>query len=409
MTTMGVWMVALAGLGVGTGPGSDALLSKQNTIDWPVHIVDSDSHPAGRSPVMVVGTLFTGGHCYREDDGNRVHVTPADQIVMPARSVGNKYSKAMNEYLLGNVRSRPSCDEEETCVFLTSPPLNNGWEFTVDSVQREDKLWTVRVSYWYDNIKHQWSPGPNRSGQMLRLGWLPPGEYTCRIIVNHRVMDTASGRPGLYHHTQSLIAETPFTVTKSDPWRFHDWDQAPSTSVVKDADLKPLRFQPEAPQQMIYYAARRTPVPAEAAEKPQDSKGEVKLVWTPELDWRAWGQKSETLWRPEVAEPGGASVLVARITGGPGQVMGKYDWAEVTSIAWDPAEGAETVVIHAKVWRRAFIDGGKPARVNPEFAVPIDTRGLKGSPAEIGTRIGVRVVWSEGIDNPRGATEEIRH
>ncbi len=393
-----------------------------NPVPWPVHIVDGDMHPGGRSPLMVVGSLFTGGHCYREDDGNRVHATPAGQIVMPSRYQENKYSKVMAEYLLGNVRPRPSCNEEETCVFLTSPPLNNGWDFTVDSVRLDGKRWEVEVSYWYDDIKHEWSPGANRDGQMLRLGWLPPGDYTCRLTLTHRFMkaDTkrGGGRVGIYERTKAETGEVAFTVGKGDAWQFHPWDQAPTTAVLKQEGMQAVLTPSGPAQQMPFYAARRmdanvggpsTGGPA----RPEDRPATVNLVVTPPLDWHKHSQAAETLWeRPATALTEG--VLVAQVFGGKGQFMGRHDWAEITAVEWDDGVAAgvtpgvpPTVTIRATVWRRAFIDGNKPETKVPAFAVPLETAGL-GPVADLVKTLKVNVVWSEGSDNPRGAEFEIR-
>lgn len=381
---------------------------------WPVHVVDCDSHPGGRSPLMVVGTLFTGGHCFREDDANRVHVTPADQIVMPTRCVGNKYSPVMAEYVLGNVRPRPSCDEEETCVFLTSPPLNNGFLFTVDAIGFDGSAWSVTATYWHDDIKHQWSPGANIQGQMVRLGWLKPGDYTCKLTLNHRFMKAGTARPGVYELTKVLLGETKFTVGKGDPWRFHPWDQAPATAVVRTEDLQPCKFEAGPPQQPLYYAAKRLEagpqsLAANGLAKPEDRPSSATLVVTPPLDWRQHSQKSATLWEtPAAARTEG--VLTARITGGGEQIMGKHDWAEVTAVEWwgRPGHDKLKVRVHATVWRRAFIDGGKEERSLPVFAVPLATDGL-GPVAELAKSLEVEAVWTEGVDNPRGAELEIRH
>ncbi len=386
---------------------------------WPVHIVDCDMHPGGRSPLAVVGSLFTGGHCFREDDGNRVHWTPAEQIVMPARCIGNKYSKVMAEYLLGNVRPRPSCNEEETCVFLTSPPVNNGWDFTVDSLSLEGNTWTVTCSYWSDDIKHQWSPGSNRKGQMLRLGWLPAGDYTLRVVFNDMFMPADTDRPGVYNLRARREGKTTFTVGKGDPWNFHPWDQAPSTAIINEKDLTNVRVEPGPSQQPLYYAARRMPVentPTTGGPKgPEDRPVVTHLCVTPALDWRKYGQSSATLWeRPQVALEQG--VLTASIFGGFKQTMGKYDWAEITAVEWSkqqppPNGGAApipSVTIRITIWRRAFIDGGKPEKVLPAFAIPLVHEGLP-APAELVKNLKVNVEWSEGVDNPRGAVFEIRH
>lgn len=383
------------------------------TRPWPVHIVDCERHPGGRSPAMVVGSLFSGGHCYREDQGNRVHQTPLDQIVRPSPCAGNKYSKAMNEYLLGNVRPRPSCDEEETCVFLTSPPLNNGFEFTIDGVELTANTWTVHASYWYDDIKHQWGPGANHEAQMLRLGWLKPGNYTCKLELSHRFMKAGTTRPGVYANTKVEVGEVAFSIAKSDPWQFHPWDQEPSKAVLRFEDLKPAKFEAGPDQQMPFYAVRRVeagvfrPAPGESA-KPADRVPTTTLVVTPPLEWTNWAQKSATLWEHPAAEPAGG-VLVAQITGGKDQQMGRYDWAEVTSIDWHPGIDPgitpgtpPSVTINARVWRRALIDGSKPEITLPAFAIPLIHQGL-GAPAELAKKLKVTVLWSEAIDDPRSA------
>jgi len=73
----------------------------------PVHIVDCAGSAAGRAPIALVGTLFTGGVCYREYDAECASLTPADELVLPCPCKPNKYSATMTEYLLGNVRPRP--------------------------------------------------------------------------------------------------------------------------------------------------------------------------------------------------------------------------------------------------------------------------------------------------------------
>lgn len=405
-------LFALAALSPADNPNP---VQPSTPVPWPVHIVDGDMHPGGRSPLMVVGSLFTGGHCYREDDGNRVHATPLGQIVMPSRYAENKYSKVMAEYLLGNVRPRPSCNEEETCVFLTSPPLNNGWDFTVDSVRLVGREWEIAASYWYDDIKHQWSPGANRDGQMLRLGWLPPGEYTCRLTLTHRFMKADTKRPGLYERAKAETGTVAFTVGKGDPWSFHPWEQAPSTAVLQQEAMLAVLTEFGPKQQMPFYAFLRLDASIGAAHPssspgPKDSPPpSVHLVVTPPLDWHKHSQDAATLWqRP--ATPLTEGVLAAEVLGGREQFLGRHDWAEITAVEWDdgiPSSVPPTVTIYATVWRRAFIDGNKPETTRPAFVVPLETTGL-GPVAELVKTLKVNVVWSEGTDNPRGAEFEIR-
>lgn len=385
-----------------------ASFAAADEVPWPVHVVDSDRHPGGRSPLLVVGSLFTGGHCYREMDGNRVHATPADEIVMPARCVSNKFSPVMAEYLLGNVRPRPGCDEEETCLFLTSPALENGHEFTVDSVSFDGRAWRVTATYWHDDVKHQWSPGANREGQMVRLGWLPPGDYACKLTLEHRFMKADAPRKGVYELTRVLSGETKFTVGKGDPWRFHPWDQAPSAAVIREEDLTPCKFEAGPPLQPLYYAARREVVdPAmlksQGAAREAHLKAVESLTTTAPLDWRKYAQKSATLWEAPAGAPADG-VLTARIVGGARQVMGRHDWAEVTAVEWFAGENPPKVRIHARVWRRALIDGNPEVRSVPAFAVPLAADGL--SEAQRGA-LKVEAVWSEGRDDPRGAAPEV--
>jgi hypothetical protein len=381
-------------------------------VAWPVHIVDSARHPGGRSPFAVVGSLFTGGHCYREDDGNRVHVTPADEVVMPARLKANKYSPVMEEYLLGNLRPRPGCDEEETCVFLTSPPLENGQDFTVDAVRFDGRVWSVSASVWCDEGVPRGGPGPSREGQMLRLGWLKPGEYACRFTLSRRVAPAGTPRPGVYTLTDVMVGATTFTVGKGDPWAFHPWDQAPTAAVVKHDDLEPCKFEAGPPLQPLYYAARREVVSPDlpqpsGVKRLEDRMPTEEFFVTPALDWKKYGQKSATLWeRP--AGPPASGVLTARFTGGGRQVMGRYDWAEVTAVEWFDREDPPRVRVHAAIWRRPYMHGNRGELALPAFAVPLASRGL-GSPVDLAERLKLEVVWSEGEDNPRGAVEEVRH
>lgn len=372
-------------------------------VPLPVHVVDSGGHPGGRSPLMVVGSLFTGGHCYREDDGNRIHATPQGQIVMPARFAANKYSHVMTEFSLGNVRPRPGTDEEETLVFLTSPPLENGHEFTIDRLEVNGTTFIVHASHWFDDIKHEWSPGARRDAHLLRLGWLPPGEYTCRLMLTRRFMSAQTPRPGIYTAAELLTGETKFTVAKGDPWHFHSWDQAPSTAVVREESLAPMRFEKGVLQQPPYYAVKRP----DAAGQPDEDR--IELVLTAPLDWRKHSQADATLWETPHNATADA-VLVARVTGGKARTLGRHDWAEITSIQWtnqDPAKGPPEVTIHAAVWRRSYIDGNAPTSSRPAFVVPIVHEGL-GSAKDLAQSLRVTVAWTEGSDNPRGAVLEIR-
>jgi hypothetical protein len=381
----------------------------------PVHVVDSGGHSGGRSPLMVVGTLFTGGHCYREDDGNRVHATPAGQIVMPARFAANKYSHVATEYALGNVRPRPGTDQEETLVFLTSPALENGHEFTIDRVSRIGNAWTVEASHWHDDHKPQWSPGPTRDVHLLRLGWLSAGDYTCRVVLSRRFVMTDAPRQGIYATTAMLTGEAAFSVSKGDPWHAHPWDQPLSTATVREESLTAMKF--EAPpeknglaDQPVYYGFKKLP----AASEGMKDKPSVEVGVTPALDWRKHSQSDATLWEafltPDKTPADG--VLVARITGGKAHALPRFDWAEVSGIEWsnESAPDADRVVtIYATVWRRPYIDGNAPTATSPRpaFAVPIETRGL-GPVADLAKTLRVRVVWSEGIDNPRNAVSEVR-
>jgi hypothetical protein len=389
---------------------SAAQMNKDSApIAVPVHVVDSGGHAGGRSPLMVVGSLFTGGHCYREDDGNRVHATPAGQIVMPARFAANKYSPVMTEYALGNIRPRPGTDQEETLVFLTSPALENGHEFTIDRVSRSGNAWTVEVSHWHDDIKHEWSPGPTRDAHLLRLGWLAAGDYTCKVVLTRRFMK-AEAPSGRYATTEVLSGETTFTVSKGDPWHAHPWGQAPSTAVVREEALKPVKFEPGPPEQPVFYGSKRL-----AASTPGvGDEASVEVGVGAMLDWRKHSQSDELLWAaflPEGQAPVDG-VLTARIIGGKQHALARFDWAEVNAVEWtdDGASGgALAVTIFATVWRRPYIHGNTPtgASPRPAFAVPLSTGGL-GAVGDLANAVKVRVVWAEGVDNPRNAVSEIR-
>lgn len=378
---------------------------------WPVHIVDSDSHPAGQPPLVVVGSLFTGGHCFREDDAGTVHRTPEGQIVLPVRLTTNKYSPAMTEYLLGNVRPRPSCNEEETCVFLTSPPLDAFDQFRVDSIDQAGNTFTLSVSSWRDDSGKRWGPGPNHSAQMVRLGWLPPGEYKLILRLHDRFCTTGVKNPALYSDQGVRIGQTSFVVAKADAWNFHTWDQAPSTAVIDEKSLSSPSKIPSLTeidpakallQQLPYFAYRRAAAPAAETETT------AKLTLTPPLDWHKHSQQAESLWNPiapEKADPKVPFNLVARVTGGTRQIMGKYDWAEINAVEWK----GSAVTIHASIWRKPYIHGNDSVRNIPEFAVPLETSHLAADLSESLAGLSISVVWHEGIDNPRDAVEEVRH
>lgn len=379
---------------------------------WPVHIVDSDSHPAGQPPLIVVGSLFTGGHCFREDDAGTVHRTPAGQIVLPVRLTDNKYSKAMTEYLLGNIRPRPSCNEEETCVFVTSPPLNAYDEFRIDSIDQEGDTFTISASHWRDDSGEHWGPGPNHSAQMVRLGWLPAGDYKLILRLRDRYCTTGGKRPALYADQGVRIGQTTFTVTKSDAWQFHSWDQPASASIIREKDLSSPSKIPSLTQtdratatlqQQPYFAYRTAPAPAPTAP-PTETEPTATVTVTPSLDWHKHSQAAATLWMP-VADAKAPATLVARITGGTRQILGKYDWAEINAVEWK----GSTVTIHASIWRKPYIYGNDKVRNIPEFAVPLESDGQDPDPAKAAAAIKVNVIWHEGIDNPHNAVEEVRH
>jgi hypothetical protein len=376
---------------------------------WPVHIVDGDSHPACNPPLAVVGSLFTGGHSYREDDAGTIHRTPEGQIVQPVRLVANKYSKAMGEYLLGNIRPRPSCNDEETCVFLASPPLNPYNEFRVDKIEQEGSTFMVHVSYWRDDSRIQWGPGPYHTAQMVRLGWLPPGDYTLVLRVNDRFSRVKGTYPGLYSDEGVRMGQTKFTVAKADAWSFHTWDQPASTAVIHEKNLTvavPPYDSAGKPQPMLqkpYFAFRRSPAPAAKAE------ASTTIALAPEVDWHKDSQLSESLWTIAKGEPKpeqrSSMTVVARISGGTPRLLGRYDWAEINKVEWTGAN----VVIHASVWRKPYIHGNNALLQVPEFAVPLETGQIDADPLKAASAIKVSVVWHEGIDNPRNALEEVRH
>lgn len=384
------WTMALcAGMLVGGGEAEPPAVRA-----WPVHIVDGGSHPAGQPPMVVVGSLFTGSHCYREDDSGRVHLTPADEIVMPARLVPNKYSAVMDEYLLGNVKPRRGCNEEETCVFLRSPPLNAYDEFTVDDVEQRGNTFTVRVSHWTTDQKVEWGPGSHHEGQMLRLGWLEAGEYVVKVECRDMRAEMGGSRPGLYEEMGVGRGEVGFTIVKSDAWQLHNWDEGVTPAQIRELKKEEGAQREGKLRQLLYYAHRDAAVPMEGAT----------LAFAPALDWRKYGQKAEGLWGSVEGAATADATLVARFTTPKESPLGVYDWNEVTGIEWDGDE----VTVHAAAWRKAYIYGNEKAKRYTEFAVPLETRGMSGTPEEWLARVKVRVVWKEGIDNPRNAVEEVR-
>ena len=358
--------------------------------------------------MVVVGTLFTGGYCYREDDSAAVHITPNGQITLPVRLVGNRHSPEMTEYLLGNVRPRPSCSDQETCVFVTSPPLNGYDEFRIDSITQEGNRFTVFASHWTDDSGRVWGPGPNHSAQMVRLGWLPPGDYTLQFNLRKRLCASGQKLPALYDDKGSSVAQTAFSVTKADAWHFYNWDQSTTPAVIKQDSLIPASLTPTpAPgitvHQLPYYAHRRVP------SKGAKIEASAVVTITPNLDWHKHSQNAATLWTP--IEPGAPTdpksppTLVARISGGTPNLLGKYDWADISAVEWKDT----TVTIYINTWRRNYIYSNHTVGDFPEFAVPLESAHLDPDPVKAAASVKVNVVWQNGIDNPRNAVEEVRH
>lgn len=389
----------------------------------PVHIVDCASHPAGRTPFAVVGTLFTGGHCYREYDADRLSLTPPEQLVLPCQCRPNKFSAAMNEYLLGNVRPRASAKDEDTCVFLTSPALSNGFDggvgvggfdFTVDSLSLQGDVYSVTTTYWHDDSTHQWGPGPLRTGQMLRLsspgygpgGWLRPGQYTLKVVARDLFMHVTPGGRPLYQLASTKAASTAFTVVDGDPWAVHSWDQAPSGAVIREEDLKPTGAPGKAAEdswprwQAPVFAVRRVDgkgVRPENAEKQKDGSLEVRLTYSTQApgSWKNYGALAQPLWDGDAEGAASAldatkGIVVARISGIEwAHRVAPNDTAELTSVEWT---ATEEVTLHIALWRSSAADQRTQI---PELAVPLETRGLGGSLKEIGERLKVSVSWDE--------------
>lgn len=375
---------------------------------WPVHIVDSDSHPAGQPPMVVVGSLFTGGHCFREDDAGTIHRTPDGQITLPVRLTANKHSRIAEEYLLGNVRPRPSCNDQETCVFITSPPLNGYDEFRIDTITQEGTRFTVNASHWTDDSGRVWGPGPNHSAQIVRLGWLPAGDYTLQFNLRKRASACGKAFPALSDDKGLNVGQTPFTVTKADAWHYHKWDQPASAAIITQDSLKPASIIPTpgpdvAKYQRPYFSHKRVPSNGAKAE------AAATVTITPNLDWHKHSQSSATLWTPIDAaaptDPKAPPTLVARISGGTPHLLGKYDWADVSAIEWK----GTTVTVYINTWRKSYIHGNDRVADIPEFAVPLESAHLDPDPAKAAASIKVEVVWQNGIDNPRNAVEEVRH
>jgi hypothetical protein len=396
----------------------------------PVHVVDCAGSPAGRAPVALVGTLFTGGHCYREYDADRIALTPPDQLVLPCPCVPNKHSAAMTEYLLGNVRPRPSAKDEDTCVFLTSPPLSNGFDggigvggfdFTVDALTLQGNVYTATTTYWHDDSKQEWGPGALHMGQMVRLsspgygpgGWLRPGDYTLNLIARELFMSVTEGGRPLYQLVSTKTGSTSFNVVDGEPWDVHTWEQAPSTAVIHDKNLVavPNELKQESAAgvnswprwQPPVFAVQRTDgkgIRPETAQKYKDGSREVRLTFSAQKPgtWKNYAPAAKPLWESgglDVSKDAAAldasnGIIIARVSGIEwAHRVAPKDTAEVTSVEWT---STESVTLHIALWRRSAADERTQI---PEFVVPLETRGLNGTLPEIGERLRVMVVWNE--------------
>jgi hypothetical protein len=389
----------------------------------PVHVVDCAASPAGRSPVAVVGTLFTGGNCFREYDADRLALTPPDQLVLPCPCKPNKFSPAMTEYLLGNVRPRPSAKDEDTCAFLTSPPLSNGFDggvgvggfdFTIDSLTLQGSTYTATTTFWHDDSKHQWGPGPLRTAHMLRLsspgygpgGWLRPGSYTFTIISRDLFMSVTPDARPLYHLVSTRNASTAFSVVDADPWNAHTWDQAPSTSIIRDADLNPTTLDkaavtPSWPRwQPPVFAVRRADgknVRPENAPILKDASREVRCTFSSQTpgSWKNYAPPAQPLWDADADDAASAldatkGIIIARVAGIEwAHRVAPSDTVELTSVEWT---ATDAVTLHIALWHRSAADERPQI---PELAIPLETRGLPGSLKDIADRLKITLSWDE--------------
>ncbi|MCX5688527.1 MAG: hypothetical protein NTV94_01820 [Planctomycetota bacterium] len=415
-----MWFAGLVTVASGAQPAAPVPMYR-----LPVHIVDCAGSPAGRAPAAVIGSLFTGGNCYREYDADRLALTPADQLVLACPCKSNKYSAAMTEYLLGNVRPRPSAKDEDTCAFIVSPPLSNGFDggigvggfdFTVDALSVQGNTYTATTTFWHDDSKQQWGPGPLHMGQMLRLsspgygpgGWLRPGQYTFRLISRDLFMSVVPGGRPLYRLISTKTGSTQFTVVDGEPWDVHTWEQAPSNAVIKEQDLTAAagsEAKPENPEswprwQPPVFAIRRSDgkgLRPETFEKLRSGSREVQLAFVAQAPgtWKQYAPAAAPMWEataqgPAAALDAASGLVVARIRGIEwDHRVAAADTAEVTSVEWT---AAEAVTVHIGLWRRSQADQRTQI---PEMAVPLETRGLSGKLSEIAERLTVTVQWDE--------------
>lgn len=415
-----VVLCALAGL-AGAQPSAPAPMYR-----LPVNIIDCGGHPGGRAPAALIGTLFTGGYVFREYDADRLALAPADQLVPPCPCTPNKHSPVITEYLLGNVRPRPSAKDEDTSAFLMSPPLSNGFdggvgvggfEFTVDALTLQGNEYTATTTFWRDNSPQQWGPGPLRKGMMLRLsspgygpgGWLRPGEYTFRLISRELFMPVVPGGRPLYQLVSTKVGTTKFTVVDGEPWDVHTWDQAPSKAVIEESALKADAELDEAALATLdtwprwqppVFAQRRADgkgLRPEQAERRKDGSRELALTFAAQAPgaWKHHAQPAKPLFDSEPAGEASAldaasGIIVARVSGVEwDHRVAPADKAELLSVEWT---ASEEVTLRIGLWRRSQADERTQI---PELAVPLETRGLSGSLREIAERLKVRVVWDE--------------
>jgi hypothetical protein len=393
----------------------------------PVHIVDCAGSAAGRAPIALVGTLFTGGVCYREYDAECASLTPADELVLPCPCKPNKYSATMTEYLLGNVRPRPSAKDEDTCVFLVSPPLQNGFDggigvggfdFTVDAFTVQGNVYTATTIFWHDDSKHYWGPSPLHKAQLVRLsspgygpgGWLRPGEYTFNLIARELFMPVTEGSRPLYQLVSTKRGSTQFTVVDGEPWDVHTWEQSPSTAVIDEKSMSAGTGETSSSASVAAQSWPRWQAPTYAMRR-SDGKGlrpenaptrkagsrEIELTFSSQAPgtWKQHAPASKPLWESTADDESSAlnaaeGLIVARIAGIEwSHRIAPSDTAEVMSVEWT---ANEVVCVHIGVWRRSAADERTQI---PEFVVPLETRGLEGSLKDIGERLAVTIAWHE--------------
>lgn len=341
----------------------------------PLHIADCHQEglhfeAADRPPMLMVGSLTP-----RQGSFTRAEATERGKIVEACPCRGNRGDPFIVKYLIGDLKPRPPREDRDTFVFVRSPMMNSGDEFTIDSLKFEKDTFTLMISSWHDNGERDknipWSRTLAVRLGPLADGHLTPGDYKLRLIFRDMFIDYGISSKfkanGFKHHW------TRFTVAPANEPQ--PWDAPQSPYIIRESDLvsgqtaSALNEDREPLWQLPRYYVKEHPRPFGGLQPSNITIGAADIAgWlkTAEGDRDVFCKLSPT---------GDAETLHVRIMG---PSLNDGESAEISGIVWfgDVFDETPRVVIYGEVYRRGE-QAKRETKVPrlPELVVPLDLRG----------------------------------